>query len=88
MSEWDKSEWEKPYLDKYKIFVIDREKIVAVVAWGADEDSSWAINAGRKEVAKDHVIRNIISIQEKIDGGSRTAEVVLFIEPKAMGIIK
>lgn len=87
MSEWDKSEWEKPYLNKYKIFVIDNEKAVAVIAREADEPF-WAINAGIKDVAKDHIIKSITSIQEKIDGGSRIAEVILIIEPKIMGLTK
>ncbi len=86
MSEWDKSEWEKPYIDKYKIFVIDSERIVAVMSRKADADSSWAINAGIKEVAKDHIIKNITGIQEKTDSGSRTTGVILIIEPKMMGI--
>ena len=83
MSEWDASEWEKPYLDHYKIFVIDPGRIVAVMEWGAGINPCWAINAGIKEVAKKHIIKDIISIQEKTySGGSHTTEVILIIEPK------
>lgn len=58
------------------------------MARGADDDPFWAIDAGIKEVTKDHIIKSITSIQEKTDGGSRTAEVIPIIEPKIMGVIK
>ncbi len=85
MPEWDVSEWEKPYADKYKILVIDPEQIVAVMPLPIIEnvDPCLAINAGIKEVAKDHIIKSIISIEEKITGtGSHSTEVILIIEPK------
>ena len=86
MSEWDMSEWEKPYVNKYKIFVIDPERIVAIMPLGENGDPCWAINAGIKEVAKGHIIKSITSIQErKYDSGSHTTEVVLIIEPKVVG---
>ena len=84
MSEWDTSEWEKPYLDKYKVLVIDPGRIIAIMPSGGD--ACWAINAGIKEVSKIHIVKNIISVQEKsYDGGSHTTEVILIIEPKIVG---
>jgi hypothetical protein len=86
MSEWDLSEWEKPYIDKYKIFVIDPGRIVAIMPWRTDENTCWAINAGIKEVAKEHIIRSITSVQEKtFEGVSHTIEVILIVEPKVVG---
>ncbi len=86
MSEWDTSEWEKPYAEKYKIFVIDSGKIVAVVPLSAGDDPCGAINAGIKEVAKNHEIRSITSVEERrYDGGSHATEVILIIEPKLVG---
>ncbi len=88
MSEWDMSEWEKVYIDKYKILVIDPGRIVAVMPLPsmAGVDPCWAINAGLKEVAKEHIIKSITSVQEKIyDTSSHTTEVVLIIEPKIVG---
>ncbi|HEY9246578.1 MAG TPA: hypothetical protein VIO11_07020 [Candidatus Methanoperedens sp.] len=86
MSEWDISEWEKPYIEKYKIVVIDPGKIVAVMPLELGSDPCWAINAGIKEVAKTHEIKSIISVQErKYDGGSHATEVILIIEPKLVG---
>ncbi len=83
MSEWDMSDWEKPYTDKYKIFVIDPGKIVAVMPLRLEDDPCWAINAGIKEVAKNYEIKSITSVQErKYDGGSHATEVILLIEPK------
>ncbi|VVB94321.1 Uncharacterised protein [uncultured archaeon] len=52
MSEWDMSEWEKPYIDKYKIFVIDPGRVVAIMPVRVDDDPCGAINAGIKEAAK------------------------------------
>ena len=87
MSEWDLSEWEKPYINKYKILVIDPGRIVAVMPLMPDVDPCWAINAGLKEVAKDHIIKSITSVQEEIyDNSSHTTEVVLIIEPKIVGV--
>ncbi len=86
MLEWDASEWEKPYIDKYKIFVIDPGRIVAIMPWRTDENTCWAINAGIKEVAKEHIIKSITSVQEKIfEGVSHTTEVILIVEPKVVG---
>ncbi len=91
MSEWDLSEWEKSYIDKYKILVIDPGRIVAVMPAPLmpDVDPCWAINAGLKEVAKDHIIKSITSVQEKMYDSSHTTshttEVVLIIEPKIVG---
>ncbi len=88
MAEWDMSEWEKSYVDKYKILVIDPGKIVAIMPLlsMAGVDPCWAINAGLKEVAKEHIIKSITSVQEKIyDTSSHTTEVVLIIEPKIVG---
>ncbi len=85
MSEWDISEWEKPYTDRYKILVIEPERIVAVVLLPVIEnvDPCLAINAGIKEVAKDHIIKSITSVEEKITNtGSHSTEVILIIEPK------
>ena len=89
MSEWDMSEWEESYLDKYKILVIDPGRIVAVMPLPsmADVDPCWAINAGLKEVAKEHIIKSITSVQEKIhDTTFHTIEIVLIIEPKIVGV--
>ena len=86
MSEWDTSEWEKPYIDKYKIFVIDPGRIVAIIPLRGDYDPCGAINAGIKEVAKNHDIKSITTVQQRIyDGGSHATEVVLIIEPKLAG---
>ena len=86
MSEWDSSEWEKPYIDKYKILVIDPERIVAIMPLKAGDDTCWAINAGIKEVAKGHHVKSITNVQEKMhDGVSHTTEVVLIIETKVVG---
>jgi hypothetical protein len=88
MSEWDISEWEKPFIDKYKILVIDPGRIIVIVPLPsiAGVDTCWAINAGLKEVAKEHIIKSITSVQEKInDTSSHTTEVVLIIEPKIIG---
>ncbi len=86
MSEWDASDWEKPYLDKYKILVIEPGMIVTVMPLIEDEDPCWAIKAGIKEVAKRHTIKSITSIEGMIKGGgSHTTEVVLIIEPKVVG---
>ena len=86
MSEWDSSEWEKPYADKYRIFVIDPGRIVAIMPWRMDENTCWAINAGIKEVAKEHIIKSITSVQEKtFEGVSHTTEVILIVEPKVVG---
>ncbi len=86
MSEWDTSDWEKPYVDKYKILVIEPGRIVTVMPLIEDGDPCWAIKAGIKEVAKGHTIKSIISIEGRINGGgSHTAEVVLIIEPKVVG---
>jgi hypothetical protein len=86
MSEWDMSEWEKPYVDKYKIVVIDPGRIIAIMPLKGVDDPCWAINAGIKEVAKNHEIKSITSIEEKIyDGSSHSTEVVLIIEPKIVG---
>ncbi len=82
---WDISEWEKPYMDKYKILVIDPGRIVAILPLLMIEnvDPCMAINAGIKEVAKDHIIKGIISIEEKIsDTATHSTEVILLIEPK------
>jgi hypothetical protein len=82
---WDISDWEKPYTDKYKILVIDPERIVAVVPLPMIEnvDPCLAINAGIKEVAKNHIIKSITSIEEKIsDSASHSTEIILVIEPK------
>jgi hypothetical protein len=88
MSDWDMSAWEKPYIDKYKILVIDPGKIVVIMPLPsmAGVDPCWAINAGLKEVAKEHIIKSITSVQEKThDTSSHTTEVVLIIEPKIIG---
>lgn len=77
MSDWDQSDWEKPYSDKYKILVIDPEKIVVVIPL-SDTDCCWAIFAGIKEIAKNHIVKNII-IQGK---GNENIKVIVMIEPK------
>ncbi len=86
MSEWDTSEWEKLYIDKYKIFVIDPGRIVAIMPLSVSEDPCGAINAGIKEVSKNYDIKSITTVQQRIyDGGSHATEVVLIIEPKLVG---
>ncbi len=80
------SEWEKPYTGKYKIFVIDPGRIIAIMPLKGVDDPCWAINAGIKEVAKNHEIKSIISIEEKLyEDSSHATEVILIIEPKIVG---
>ncbi len=81
---WDMSDWDKPYKDKYQIFVIDPGRIVAIMPLGAD--MCWAINAGIKEVSKEYLIKSITSVHEKIyEEGTHSAEVILIIEKKIVG---
>ncbi len=85
MADWDMSEWEKPYVDKYKILVIDTGRIVAIMPLPsmAGVDPCGAINAGLKEVAKEYSIKSITSVQENVfEGTSHTTELILMIEPK------
>lgn len=81
-----KSESESMFFGKdYTLSEIAPNVIMAKIDTGHDNPSS-CVEEALKEISATHTIQNCVPITEKYWAGSRTASVIVFVEPKEASV--